>query len=239
MSQSVPPPKPVRSSDLLKELGTVRSFAKFPARAIRRKHRHLPRAEHPTGVMTLPGFGFGDAAMLPLRQRLRRQGFKPFKWTLGVNRGNVPQLIPLACERVLALAKQTDAPLALVGWSLGGYIAREVARECPEAVSRIVTLASPIRGGPKYTAVAGIYRRRGIDLDDIEQAIRDRETEPLRVPVSCIFSRNDGVVDWRAVVDFDNPLARHLEVTCSHMAMGFDPEVLDRVVEELCATSAA
>jgi pimeloyl-ACP methyl ester carboxylesterase len=184
--------------------------------------------------MTLPGFGFGDAAMLPLRQRLRRQGFETFKWALGVNRGNVPQLIPRVCERVLTKAEQIGEPLALVGWSLGGYIAREVAREHPSAVSRVVTLASPIRGGPKYTAVAPLYRIRGFDLDAIEQAINTRDATPLSVPVSCLYSRNDGVVDWRAVIDPDNPRARNIEVDCSHMAMGFDPDVLDTVVAELC-----
>lgn len=183
--------------------------------------------------MTLPGFGSGDAAMLPLRRRLRRHGFRTFKWQLGLNRGNVPELIPLASERVAQLVAQQGEPVALVGWSLGGYIAREVARENPTLVSQVITLASPIIGGPKYTAVAGFYRQQGIDVDAIEAAVREREQVAIEVPITCVFSRNDGVVDWRAVIDHNNPSTENIEVTCTHLAMGFDPDVLDIVVATL------
>jgi pimeloyl-ACP methyl ester carboxylesterase len=179
--------------------------------------------------MTLPGFGAGDASMAVIRQRLRRQGFRPYKWELGINRGNVPSLLGKATERVLELAERSGQPLGLVGWSLGGYIAREIARNIPDAVKHVVTLGSPIIGGPKYTTVAPYYQSRGVDLDQIEAVVAARASAPLSVPVTCVFSRRDGVVDWRAAIDRNNPLTTNIEVDCSHLAMGFDPAVLDLI----------
>jgi pimeloyl-ACP methyl ester carboxylesterase len=84
------------------------------------------------------------------------------------------------------------APVRLIGWSLGGYLAREVAREHPHAVQQVITLGSPVIGGPKYTAVAGAYRRRGVDLDAIEAEVAVRNELPLDTPITAIYSQSDG-----------------------------------------------
>jgi pimeloyl-ACP methyl ester carboxylesterase len=89
----------------------------------------------------------------------------------------------------------------LIGWSLGGYLAREAARDCPDLVHQVITLRSPVVGGPKYTLVAEAYRRRGIDLDEVEAQVEARNSVPLRTPVVAIYSRNDAVVEWEACID--------------------------------------
>jgi len=120
-----------------------------------------------------------------------------------------------------------------VGWSLGGVLAREAARERPELVARVVTLGSPVVGGPKYTAVAGIYRQRGIDLDAVEREIAARERVPIRAPITAIYSRSDAVVAWQACIDRHSPNVEHVEVETSHVGLGFCPEVYRVVARSL------
>jgi pimeloyl-ACP methyl ester carboxylesterase len=121
----------------------------------------------------------------------------------------------------------------LVGWSLGGYIAREYAREHPDEIRKVVTLGSPVVGGPRYTATAGWYRSQGHDLDEIERTIAERYATPLRVPVTAIYSRRDGVVAWRACIDKWSPRVRHIEVSETHVGLGFAPRVLAIVADEV------
>jgi pimeloyl-ACP methyl ester carboxylesterase len=124
---------------------------------------------------------------------------------------------------VEAVAEETGRPLRLVGWSLGGYLVREVARERPDLVAQVVTLGAPVVGGPKYTASAPMYRRKGYDLDRIEADVDAREETPIRVPVDAVFSRSDGVVAWRACVDRRNPTVRHHEIDTSHLGLVASP----------------
>jgi pimeloyl-ACP methyl ester carboxylesterase len=126
--------------------------------------------------------------------------------------------------------------LRLVGWSLGGYLAREAARDLPHCVDRVVTLGSPVIGGPKYTATAPLYRARGVDFEEIEAAIEERERRPIQVPITAIYSESDGIVDWRACIDRTSPRVEHVRVRSSHIGLGFAPEVLRIVAASLAGS---
>ena len=121
----------------------------------------------------------------------------------------------------------------LIGWSLGGYLAREAARERPQAAHQVITLGSPVVGGPKYTAVAGAYLRRGIDLDVIEAEVAARNRQPLDTPVTAVYSRSDGVVAWQACIDRHSTNVEHVEVETTHLGLGFSPEVFQIIAERL------
>ncbi|MEM7245496.1 MAG: hypothetical protein AAF533_09135, partial [Acidobacteriota bacterium] len=144
-------------------------------------------------------------------------------------------LMPSLVEQVTTLAESTGSRVRLVGWSLGGFLAREVSRDAPDVVERVVTLASPIVGGPKYTLAAGPYRRRGYDMDEMERMVAERDEVPLSVPVTSFYSKRDGVVAWQASIDRTNEGVEHVEVSATHWSIGFIPEVL-RPVAELMAT---
>jgi pimeloyl-ACP methyl ester carboxylesterase len=183
--------------------------------------------------MVIPGFGTGDGATVVLRSYLSLLGYDVHPWGLGRNGGDVPRLLPQVRENVASLARRSGLPVRLVGWSLGGYLAREVARDRPGDVDRVVTLGAPVVGGPKYTMVARAYRRRGIDLDAIEAAVAAREAVPLTRPVAAVYSRRDGVVAWRACVDERNTCVEHVEVVSTHLGLPFSPDVLLVVAHRL------
>lgn len=216
-------------------LQEVTAPAEFMALVLR-----LPQlAARPRGqgepVLVFPGFGGGDGSTALLRRYLRFLGYEVQGWGLGTNRGDVPALLESLRDTVASSHRSSGQKLRLVGWSLGGYIAREVARDLPECVDRVITMGSPVVGGPRYTLTAPIYRLRGTDFDAIEAVIRQREEVPLRVPVTSIYSRRDGIVNWEACIDHNSEFVEHIEVNASHLGMGVNPEVLGIVAEKLHA----
>ncbi len=188
--------------------------------ALPRLRREVPRGDG-SPVLVVPGFATDDSWTATLRGFLSDVGWTVRGWGLGRNGGKVATLLPLLTARVEDLALSAGGPVRVVGWSLGGYLAREVARERPEIVERVVTLGTPVVGGPKYTASARGYRRRGYDVDAIERQVRQREATPLRAAVAAVYSRSDGVVAWRACLDLVNDTVEHHEVDASHLGLIF------------------
>ena len=211
-------------------------------------------------VIVLPGFGASDLATAPLRAWLNRRGFETEGWGLGRNlagldlkgdaadvsrdwalepgeRHNGEVGVPLLADRFVEHVRQRHAlaarPISLVGWSLGGYLAREAARDLPDIVDTVVTLGSPVIGGPKYTAVADTFRQRGQDLDWIERVIAERELRPIRQPITAIFSRSDGVVAHEAAIDRHSERVTHVEVDAAHLGLAFNPTVWHHVIRAL------
>lgn len=187
--------------------------------------RQLPPGAGET-VMVVPGFLTGDGSTIAIRTFLSRLGYRATGWGLGRNTGNVRELVPQVAERVRSLAAEVRGPIKLVGWSLGGILVREATRECPEDVASIVTMGTPVIGGPKYTLAADYYRKRGIDLDAVEREVAAANEAPLAPPITAIYSRLDAVVAWEACID-DNPKNRveHVEVRAGHAELGFSSEV--------------
>jgi pimeloyl-ACP methyl ester carboxylesterase len=183
--------------------------------------------------MVLPGFGAGDSSTLVLQAYLRFLGYRVRGWRLGLNTGQVRALLPRVQRRVAQMADSAGEPVRLVGWSLGGVLARETARDRPELVRRVITLGSPIAGGPKYTAMSRVYRQQGVDLDALEAAVEAREATPIRVPITAIWSRADGIVAWQACVDRRSPDVENVEVTATHLGLGFAADVYRVIADRL------
>jgi pimeloyl-ACP methyl ester carboxylesterase len=191
------------------------------------------RAEQPRTTILCPGFGAGPRSMRVMEAFLRRRGHLARDWGLGRNTGDAKQLRSKLQPVVQQSIAAHGQSVVLVGWSLGGYIAREYAREHPDEVRKVITLGSPVIGGPRYTATAEWYRSQGYDLAAMERAVADRYAVPLRVPVTAIYSRRDGVVAWQACIDKWSPQVRHVEVSETHVGLGFAPRVLAIVAEEV------
>jgi len=215
---------------LWRELGVVRDAARTLA-GLSRLNR-APRGQGQPALF-LPGFRTGDSATSVSRRWLQRRGFATYGWQLGVNGGDVGRLLPAITRRAEDLAAQHDGPIALVGTSLGGVLARELARERPDLVRRVVTLGSPVVGGPKYTQAGPSFARRGFDLDALELEIETRASRPIKAPITVIYSRRDGVVAWPACIDRRNPQAEHIEIESTHVGLTFHGEALRILAERL------
>ncbi len=173
-------------------------------------------------MILFPGLGAGDGALAMLRRFLRDRGHEAQGWGLGTNQGDPNAVLDQCLALVGALADRHDQPVNLVGWSLGGILARELARDHPHLVDRVATFGTPIYG-PRFTAARSVYSDEQLEL--IESEIDIRYRRPIERPILAMHSRNDGIVDWRSCIDDLTPDACNIEVGSSHLAMGLDPDV--------------
>jgi pimeloyl-ACP methyl ester carboxylesterase len=195
------------------------------------------RRGDPHPVLVLPGFTASDASTLMLRRFLDQLGYRTLPWTLGANTGNANQLGRLV-SRFRALAREQGEPISLIGQSLGGVYARALAREWPDAVRQVITLASPFAAN-QSSEVNGLVQAlfESMSGDDVG-AMRERLKEldlagPLDVPTTSIYSRSDGVVGWRACIEPESKLAQNIEIVGSHTGMAMNPHVLHIIADRL------
>ena len=185
--------------------------------------------------------GCPEALTAPLRSFLRGRGYDARGWGFGRNRGDVRRDVH-RLEGYLAERIDPDEPASLLGWSLGGVIVREVARRRPHLVRNVVTFGTPILGGTAHT-FGGRFGRRAMQERMASERLaaytedRDRR-DPLRVPLTVILSRRDGVVSWHSCIDHHSPLAEHVEVGSSHIVMVLDPDVWLSVASGLAREAA-
>jgi pimeloyl-ACP methyl ester carboxylesterase len=184
-------------------------------------------------VLILPGYGSGDVSTALLKGYLRLLGYRARGWGLGRNTGNVVELLPRILKRVASLSRRSNRKVHLIGWSFGGYLARELARERADLVGHVVTLGTPVVGGPKYTVFAKRFQSRGIDIEAIAAAIEIRNKISMCTPVIAIYSRRDGIVAWKACIDSNGTNVEHIEVRTTHFGFGFSADVYKIIAQRL------
>lgn len=188
-------------------------------------------------VILVPGWKAPEATMSPLRRYLAWLGHDARHWGFGTNRGRPEADTHRLAELVSSLAARASRPVALVGWSLGGVVARETARLLPREVAQVITYGSPVVGGPSYTVGADAWGRE--ECERIARAIAEADAvDPIRVPVTAIFSRADEIVSWPACIDRVSPRVRHFEVWSTHVGLGIDPAVWALVARRLAGEGA-
>ncbi len=188
-------------------------------------------------VILIPGFQAGENTMEPLRAFLERHNFSAVHWGLGRNLGDVPDLAPQVTQKIQAFAALTRRPVALVGWSLGGYLARESARDLPKQVSQVITFGTPAWGGPKYTVAGRLYEKQGLDLIEVENGIFARFDRPIQQPITAFFNKNDGIVNWHCCIDHWSPNVKHIEIPEPHLGMAFSARLFREVANKLISQS--
>lgn len=178
-------------------------------------------------IILLPGYLTDKYAMYPLKSYLTYLGYKVFDWGQGRNMGQVEHLVDQEIQHIEQLQQDTGiTSFTLIGWSLGGVISREIARLLPDTVAEVITMGSPITGGPKYTAPGQRFiKQKGIDIDELEAKILKHNQMGLTQSVTSIYSKSDGIVAWEASLDIYNDHAQNIEVSSTHMGMGVNAEV--------------
>jgi len=191
----------------------------------------LPRCDgHP--VIVFPGMGASDVTTVPLRRYLASLGYVTRAWGQGLNFGPRPGVIERCADDLRALADKHGQPVSLIGWSLGGIYARELAKMHPGETRCVVTLGAPFTGHPKATNAWRIYELLSRNkVGDAALMAEIRKAPP--VPTTSIYSRSDGIVSWRCSLNEPGPLAENIEVPASHVGMGANPLVLYAVADRL------
>ncbi len=186
-------------------------------------------------VVVLPGFLTSDASTVFLRAFLAALDYRPVGWGLGRSTGSMLQYLAPVARLVEEQASRSGEQVRLVGWSRGGMIAREVAREYPDLVKQVITLGTPIHGGVGATSISALVARQvGTHSRTLAQALDARRRTPIRVPVTALYSKSDGVVAWRACIEPEADSAtEHIEVRSTHVGMAFNASVLRWVARRL------
>jgi Thioesterase domain len=189
--------------------------------------QRAPRGDGHT-VVVYPGLSASDATTIPLRKYLTSLGYSVHGWGQGFNFGPRAGVLGAGREQLRALLAQSKQPISLVGWSLGGIYARELAKELVtegHSVRSVITLGTPFAGGPQSTNAWRLY-----ELTSGRSAQREAEKFELptapSVPTSSIYSRSDGIVSWQASIQAaqaHNPHIENIEVVASHFGIGLNP----------------
>ena len=197
----------------------------------------LPRGDG-APVIVYPGLGVGDASSAPLRAFLRHAGHAPQGWRQGINDGPRPGVLD-RCRRQLAeVAASASRPVRLVGWSLGGLYARELANERPELVAGVATLGAPFAGSPRSTAAWRAYERRS-GLSSLDERPLPAYRPTPRCPTTSIYSRSDGFVAWPSSIESLLPAhAENVRVRASHLGLGVHPAVWIALADRLAQDPA-
>jgi pimeloyl-ACP methyl ester carboxylesterase len=228
---------PVRPPSRLMMLAEGRAFGELAAFWLTRNLlAALPRGDgHP--VLVLPGFLASDSSTGPMRRLLRDLGYDVHGWRLGRNVRVDSKRVQEMEQLLLDLHRRSGRKVSIVGWSLGGVFARELAKMHPEAVRQVISLGSPIRDDRRHTNATRLFER-----------LNGKEPEPLRegrflelhqappVPTTSVLTRSDGIVHWRGSVqhpDHGHELTENIEVHASHIGLGVNPSVMVVLADRL------
>jgi pimeloyl-ACP methyl ester carboxylesterase len=189
---------------------------------------------HP--VILYPGLGAGTLTTSQLRSHLRSCDFQVTDWELGVNTGPegvFDDWLGTLAESVCKMHALHGRKVSLVGWSLGGIYAREIAKTCPESVRQVITLATPFSslGGANHAGT--IFKLMGGDTSHLTPELQARLRARPPVPTTSIYSKTDGVVCWRGCLEPSGPLVENIAVDASHLGMPGHPDVLRIVADRL------
>jgi pimeloyl-ACP methyl ester carboxylesterase len=188
---------------------------------------------HP--VLVLPGFMGDDTSTVPLRTLIRGWGHDVYGWGQRANPGPTAEVLAALDERLVSVYRTHERRVTLIGWSAGGRYARHLAREHPEMVRQVITLACPIqyRIGVDRTSISFI-------VDQVKHTFApgfgntpEHEMGPLPVPATSIYSRTDGVIRWFACLDVADDQHENVEVFASHVGVGMNPAVVYVIADRL------
>ncbi len=176
-----------------------------------------------------------DASTIPLRRYIGSLGYKTQGWSQGFNFGPRAGVLDAAKRQVQEACDNSGRKVSLLGWSLGGVYARELAKEMPDSVRSVITLGTPFAGPPRSTNAWRIYElTSGRNIERETGQYNLPEAPP--VPTTSIWSRSDGIVAWQGSFQRPadhNPHTENIEVVASHIGIGLNPSAWWAVADRL------
>ncbi len=191
-------------------------------------------------VLVFPGFTAADNTTAPLRTVLAARGYRAEPWRLGANIGPSTRILDGIAERLRHLHARSGRKVTLVGWSLGGILARDLARRFPDQVRQVISLGSPFLLDPHEQEHLRTYPGQLYDAlrplhstGFVESRPSGADQLPMPVPATAVYTRTDGVVPWRACLELEGATSESVEVLGSHSGLGHNPAALAVVLDRL------
>lgn len=206
-------------------------FLAEPARRLVRRVDVAP-ARNPRLVMILPGFAAHPVRMRYLARHLELAGHRTKRWGLGFNWGPDPDRFDFLEQRLIELNERMGEEVVLLGWSLGGIFARELAKRQPDRVAKVITMGSPFSGSPRANNAWRMYQfitGHAVDAPPIKVDLAGKPP----VETVALWSRNDGVIAPRCAEGLPGERDRAIAVNCTHIGYTYSPEVIAAVLGEL------
>ena len=225
----------VREPSKLLQVAEARAVAELAAFAVTAPIWRLAPSGDGHSVLVLPGFMASDRSTQILRTVLASRGYDVHGWALGTNTGPSVEVLDGIDRRLGQVFARTGRPVTVLGWSLGGIYARELARRSPGRVRQVITLGSPFRMTPDDRSSVSTLFEELNDLADgrLHALVPEPQRPPLQVPSTAIYSRTDGVVRWHTCIDEAGPRRENIEVRGSHCGLGWNLSALYATVDRL------
>lgn len=207
----------------------------YPLSPITRRFLRSPvitQAKRGRVVLMLPGFLASPITMRYLSRQVERAGHTAKRWGMGVNLGPSDERISRLEARLAEVSERYDGKVSLVGWSLGGLYARELARRHPDQVEKVITMGSPFSGDPRANNAWRLYQFvTGHKVDEVPLDVDVRSKPP--VETVALWSPRDGIVSARSACGRPGERDRAVALRCTHMGFSYDPEAVEAVLREL------
>ncbi|MDB5890106.1 MAG: hypothetical protein JWP47_937 [Polaromonas sp.] len=230
--RAVRPPKPS-----LRLLGTEPWRAAREYLALKLTRASAPRGTHKHPVIIFPGLATDGKAVAPLRNYCASLGYTAMDWGRGYNtgpQGDVDAWLATLADEISAKLSQFKEPATLIGWSLGGLYARELAKLLGPRVWQVITIGTPFNTARGTSNVAWLFSLLSRRPAAVEPALGKRLRTPPPLPCTSIYSKSDGVVAWQSCThQRTSAKVQDIEIESSHMGMGWNPAVLRIVADRL------
>ena len=187
---------------------------------------------HP--VLVLPGFMTTDNSTKPLRNHIDKLGYKSYGWGIGRNQAKV-EYIEMLLTKVKAIYAANNMKVSVIGWSLGGIYARQIAKMAPELVKQVIVLGSPFGGVEEPNHARWMYDliTKGNTERNVDPVLLEDIPKPAPVPTTAIYSKEDGIVPWEVCIEAEDETHQNVRVRGSHIGLGVNPIVLNVIADRL------
>lgn len=197
------------------------------------RHKKGSGDGHP--VLLLPGFMATDSSNKPLKKYLKKLGYDAHGWEIGRNFAKV-EYIELLINRIRELHEESGMKVSLIGWSLGGIYARQIAKEVPDLIRQVITMGSPFAGVTEQNNARWLHNiiTVGKGTQNVDPKLLADIPVPPKVPFTAIYTKQDGIVPWEVCYEkCESPLIQNIEVRGSHLGLGVNPTVLNIIADRL------